>query len=225
MAGSRNRHGRPQGPKIAKHHKKSGVIRPRSKESIVGISPDMLKPRAITGGGLDAERVRLIRDFYARLPEEIFTYQEITKDVEYSFDTGKRRPILSKEVPENRTFIIDNVYFYATPIVGTGLVPAGSVEGAVETYLEIGNVVPVETESERLQSGVAQEKRAYFPFLNDRVGAREVTFSLYAKRGRTVTAYYFNRFATPVPLRTIGVRVEGWMIDSNAFEEILEQQI
>jgi hypothetical protein len=121
---------------------------------------------------------------------------------------------------------VDNVLFYATPLFGSGLVPAGIIEPYVQCYFEVGNVVPVGIETERAIAGAATiETRAYFPFLNDRVGAREVTFSLIAKSGRELSAYYINRGGiSPIPLNTIGVRVEGWLADSNIIEEILEQQ-
>ncbi|MHC4119756.1 MAG: hypothetical protein ACYSWO_19840 [Planctomycetota bacterium] len=224
MAGSRNRHGRPQGPKISKPHKKRGIISPKAKERLVGIDESMLKPRAMRGGKKDTDRVRLIRDFFSRLPGDLLKYQEFARDISYSFALNKRTRIFEKQIPDDRTFVIDDVYFYATPLVGTGLIPEGTIEGAVETYFEVGNVVPVEIGSERTQTAVVPERRAYFPFLNDRVGPREVTFSVYAKRGSVITAYYINRFAPPVPIRTIGIRLEGWLIDSNAIEEILEQQ-
>lgn len=224
MAGSRNRHGLPQGPRFAKHHKNRGVISPKAKEDVVGITPEMVKSRPMSGGEADAKRVRIIRDFYSDLPDEIFTYQEVTKEVPYSFTLGRRVNIMEKQVPDDRTFVIDDVYFFATPLVGSGLVPAGSVEGSVQAFFEIGAIVPVEIDSTRLQPASLVENRAYFPFFNDRVGAREVTFSLYAKRGRIISAYYINRFPTPIPLRTVGIRIEGWLVDSNALEEILEQQ-
>jgi len=184
----------------------------------------MVQPKSMSGGVEDTDRVRLIRNFYSALPDDIFTYQEVVKEVEYSFMTNQRYNIMSKQVPDDRTFVIDDVYFFATPIIGTGLVPAGSVEGAVQAFFEIGGIDPVETDVTRRQPTSIAENRAYFPFFNDRIGARQVTFSLYAKRGRVFSAYYVNRTVPPIPLRTIGVRIEGWMVDSNALEEILEQQ-
>ena len=224
MAGSRNRHGRPQGPKTSKPHKNRGIISPKSKEPVGKVDITQLTPQPMRGGKHDTERVRNIRDFYSELPDSLIIYQELVEEVNYSFVNNQIIPILSKDTPDDRTFVVDNVYFFATPIVGVGLVPPGAIEGAVQAYFQIGNVVPVEINSTRIQVTGVPENRAYFPFFNDRVGAREVNFSIYAKRGRELKAFYINRTATPVPLRTIGVRVEGWMIDSNALEEILEQQ-
>jgi len=223
VAGPKNRHGRPQGT-ISKPHKQVGMINPQSKDAVFGIDREMLTPRPMRGGKDDTERVRLIRDFYSKLPDGLLIYQEIVQEVDFDFSLDQKRAIVAQTVPDDRTFIVDNVYFFATPLFGTGLVPTGAVEGAVQTFFQVGNVVPVEIRSTRLQPGLLAENRAYFPFFNDRVGAREVTFSLYAKRGRSLSAYYINRAFTPVPLRTIGVRIEGWMVDSNALEEIMEQQ-
>lgn len=223
MTSSKNRHGRPQGP-ISKPHKRTGIINPQSKDAVLGVDPKMLRPSPMRGGEGDSDRVRLIRDFYSKLPEGLLLYQEITREVDYDFTLNRQRIIISQTVPDDRTFIVDNVYFFAAPLFGTGIIPPGSVEGAVQAYFQIGNVVPVEISSTRLQPGLLSDNRTYFPFFNDRIGPREVTFSLYAKRGRNLTAFYINRAFTPIPLRTIGIRIEGWMIDSNAFEEILEQQ-
>jgi len=222
VAGSR--HGRPEGPKISKPHKERGIISPKAKMPIRGIDPGMLKPKRMSGGKGDADRVRLIRGFYSELPEGLFIYQELVEEVNYQFTLDQKFSILDQSVPDDRTFVVDNVAFFATPLFGTGLVAAGIIEGAVQPFFQIGNTVPVEISSTRLQPGGNVENRAYFPFLNDRVGSREVNFSLYAKRGRSLKAFYINRSFTPVPLRTIGVRIEGWMIDSNALEELLEQQ-
>lgn len=222
--GRSNRHGRPQGPKISKPHKDPGIISPKAKTPVVGIDPGMLKPKRMSGGKGDSDRVRLVRGFYSELPEGLFIYQELVEEVEYEFSLDQKFTILDQQVPDDRTFVVDSVSFFATPLFGTGLVATGSIEGAVQPFFQIGNTVPVEISSTRLQPGGIAENRAYFPFLNDRVGAREVTFSLYAKRGRSLRAFYVNRSFTPVPLRTIGIRIEGWMIDSNALEELLEQQ-
>lgn len=224
MVSSRNRHGRPQGPKVSKPHKERGLIAPKAKEPLGKIDPSRLKPQPMSGSKRDADRVRNIRDYYSELPDGLTIYQEIVEEVSYSFRQNEQIPIFSQNIPSDRTFVVDNVYFFATPLIGSGLIPPGTIEGAVQAFFQIGNVVPAEISSTRLQPGGVAENRAYFPFLNDRIGAREVNFSMYAKRGRDLKAFYVNRVATPVPLRTIGVRIEGWMIDSNAFEEILEQQ-
>lgn len=222
MAGSR--HGRPKGPKITKPHKERGIISPKAKMPIRGIDPNMLKPKRMSGNKEDSDRVRLVRGFYSNLTEGLLIYQELVEEVDYNFALNQKFTILDQQVPDDRTFVVDNVQFFATPLFGTGLVATGTIEGAVQPFFQIGNTVPVEISSTRLQPGGVSENRAYFPFLNERVGAREVNFSLYAKRGRSLKSFYVNRSFTPVPLRTIGVRIEGWMIDSNALEELLEQQ-
>lgn len=218
------RKGRTGGSIIPKAHKQTGIIKPNVKEPIRGLDPDLLRPKAMSGGVRDARRVRLVRDFYSELPENLSIYQELVEEVAYSFKLNERFNILTHSIPDDRTFVVDNVEFFATPLFGTGLVGAGEVEGSVQAVFQIGNVVPVEINTTRVQPGLPRENRAYFPFFNDRVGPREVNFSVFAKNGRELRAYYINRAFTPVPLRTIGVRIEGWMIDSNALEEILEQQ-
>jgi len=207
-----------------KPHKQRGIISPKSKQPIHGLDPEMLRPKAMRGGVKDADRVRIVRDFFSELPEGILIYQELVEEVPYNFKLNERMNILTKNIPDDRTFVVDNVEFFATPLFGTGLLAAGEVEGAVQAYFQIGSVVPVEISSTRVQPGLPVENRAYFPFFNDRVGAREANFSLFAKRGRELIAYYINRVFTPVPLRSVGVRIEGWMIDANALEELLEQQ-
>lgn len=199
-------------------------------EKLYGIDPEMIRAKPMSGGKEDAERVRIVKDFFARLPENLVIYQEHTKEVEHnSLRQEVRYNIFSYTIPENRTFFVDNVLFYATPLFGSGLVPAGVIEPYVQCYFEVGNVVPLGIRTERViatLAGPTIEARAYFPFLNDRVGAREVTFSLIAKSGRELSAYYINRGfgPSPIPLDVIGVRVEGWLADSNIIEEILEQQ-
>jgi hypothetical protein len=205
-------------------HKGSGIISPQSKDRVRGIDPKDLVSGPISGGRRDSDRVRIIRAFYSELPDNLSIYQEIVEEVTYDFALNERFNILSQSVPDDRTFVVDNIYFFARALFGTGLVPPGDIEGAVQPYFQIGNVVPVEISTTRVQPGLPVENRAYFPFLNDRVGAREVNFSVFAKRGRNLNAYYFNRAFTPIPLSTIGVRIEGWMVDANAIEEILEQQ-
>lgn len=224
--GFRKRYGVPVGSMIDKSHKKPGVIQPDIRSKVYGLDPDRLKPKPISGGKKDADRVRLVKDFFAELPENMVIYQEFTKEVVHNPSTQNLRyPILEHTIPDNRTLFVDNVLFYATPAFGSGLVPSGIIEQYVQCYFEIGKVVPVEIRTTRVQTGLTPDGRAYFPFLNDRVGAREVTFSLIAKSGRELNAYYINRGGpSPIPLATVGVRVEGWLVDSNIIEEILEQQ-
>lgn len=200
--------------------------KPGKSPDVYGIDPEMLRAKPISGSKADAKRTRIVKDFFARLPESIVIFQDVTGEVEHNpLRQEVRYNIFSYTIPENRTFFVDNVLFFATPSFGSGLVPAGTIEPYVQCYFEIGKVVPVGIETNRVLTGVSPNSRAYFPFLNDRVGAREVTFSLIAKSGRELSAYYINRGGvSPVPLRTIGIRVEGWLADSNIIEEILEQQ-
>lgn len=224
MGKFRDRHGRPAKPVGIKEHKRPGFIKSQAKAPVRGIDPDMLRPSPMSGSRKDSDRVRLVRNFYAQLPDEISIYQELVEEVVFNSALNQRYTIVSQRVPSDRTFVVDNVSFFATPLFGLGLVPAGSIEGAVQLTFQIGNVVPIEISTTRVQPGLPAENRAYFPFLNDRVGAREVNFSLFAKQGRDLTAFYVNRAISPIPLRTVGVRIEGWMIDSNAIEELMEQQ-
>lgn len=224
--GRKKRHGIPIGPLVRRDHKEPGIINPEVREKIYGLDPSRLRAKPISGGKKDARRVRLVKDFYSRLQDEQIVFVDLTDEVEFStVPLGRRFPILSFNVPSNRTLIIDNMYFFARAAFGLGeLLPPGVIEGSVQCFFEIGEVVPVEIRSSRVQTLLPSEDRAYFPFLGDRVGAREVEFSLYAKSGREVEAYYINRAVSPVPIGTVGFRVEGWLIDSNIIEEILEQQ-
>jgi len=199
---------------------------PTVPEPAYGISPEMIASAPISGGQADTQRVRIVKDFFARLPESVVIFQEHVAEVEHnSLRQEIRYNIFEYTIPENRTFFVDNVLFFATPLFGSGLVPEGVIEAYVQCYFEIGKVVPVGIESSRVIAGATTEARACFPFLNDRVGAREVTFSLIAKSGRKLSAYYVNRGGpSPIALATIGIRVEGWLADSNIIEEILGQQ-
>jgi len=178
----------------------------------------------ISGGKLDADRMRLIKGYFTTLPAETVVYQDVTREIDYTNTLDTRFQIVNYNVPENRTLIIDNVYFFATSRFGGGLIPAGLIEGSVQCFFDIGQSVPVEIQTDRVQIGVDQVNRAYFPFLNDRVGARESNFSFYAKSGREVGAYYINRWFPFIPVNTVGVRFEGWVLASNIFEEIMAQQ-
>lgn len=220
--GFRKRYGVPMGPITDKVKKAPGS---EFRNKVYGLDPDMLKAKPIRGGTQDAKRVRLVKDFFAELPDDVVIYQDFTEQVEYNIALNQRFQIFSHTIPANRTFFVDDVEFFATHAFGGGLVAAGIIEGLVQCYFEIGRVVPVEIRTTRVQPGLSLEDRAYFPFLNDRVGAREVTFSLIAKSGRELNAYYINRSTgSPIPLGGIGIRVQGWLADSNIIEEILEQQ-
>lgn len=221
--GFRKRYGVPMGPMIGKNQARSPGADVRDK--VYGLDPEMLRAKPMSGNRKDADRVRLIKSFFSQLPESMIVYQELTEEVAYDTTTNQRINILSHPIPENRTFFVDYIEFFAKAAFGAGLVPAGIIEGLVQCYFEIGKVTPVEIRTTRVQTGLPAENRAYFPFLNDRIGAREVTFSLIAKSGRELSAYYINRVTgSPIPLDGIGIRIEGWLVDSNIIEEILEQQ-
>lgn len=193
------------------------VVIPQSEEMKPGIKP-------LSGGILDAPRARVIKGYFTSLAPDMVIYQDRTLEVTYNAIFNQRIQIFSYNVPANRTLVIDNVYFFATSLFGNGLIPGGLIEGSVQCFFDIGQAVPVNIGTDRVQLGVDQAVRAYFPFLNDRVGARETTFGMYVKSGRQVGAYYTNLAFPFVPVATIGVRFEGWVLDSNIFEEILAQQ-
>jgi len=193
-------------------------------ENVPEITSEDFGIKPISGGIIDAPRARVVKGYFTQLPDEVVIYEDITREVIYNNAIGARNLIAEYNVPENRTLVIDNVYFFATPVFGLGLIPAGVVEGSLQCFFDIGKVVPVDISTNRVQPGVPADNRAYFPFLNDRVGTRESTFAFYVKSGREVGAYYINRGLPSVPINTVGVRFEGWIIDSNIFEEILDQQ-
>jgi hypothetical protein len=188
------------------------------------ITQQELGIKPLSGGVLDATRVRLIKGYFSTLPAETIIYEDITREVDYTGTLNTRFQVINYNVPENRTLVVDNVYFFATSRFGGGLIPAGLIEGSVQCFFDIGQSVPVEIQSDRVQLGVDPVYRAYFPFLNDRVGSRESNFSFYVKSGRELGAYYINRWFPFIPVNTIGVRFEGWVLASNIFEEIVNQQ-
>jgi len=183
-----------------------------------------LRGRALSGSKSDSDRTRNVKSFYEALPDRRPIYADITKETEYviPFVTPSRVVNIGRySVPDNRTLIIDDVVFFATPEFGLGLVAPGDIEGYVQFVFKIGGNVPVQVINGRLPAGNDQ---AGFPFLNDRIGAKEVTFSLYANTGQDIELSYINRAAPPVPLATVGARVRGWLIDTIMFEEIRQQQ-
>jgi hypothetical protein len=188
------------------------------------LDPDLMRPTPITGGRSDSDRSRIIRGFYSSLPEEKIITQDFTTEVAFTSTLNQKHQILSYSVPSDRSFFVDSIVFFATQAFGVGLIPSGIIEGAVQCYFEIGKVVPVGLRVSRIQAGLLVEQRAYFPLLNEDIGQTRTTFTLRAKSGREVDAYYINRVVAPIPVNTVGVRVRGWLIDSNIVEEILQQQ-
>lgn len=212
------------GPMFQKPGPEPGPITPSLLDEVPQITAEDFGIKPISGGVIDAQRARVVKGYFTQLPDELIIYEDITREVVYTNTLGARLQIFTFNVPENRTLVIDNVYFFATPVFGLGLIPSGVIEGSVQCFFDIGKVVPVDISTIRIQPFVPVDTRAYFPFLNDRVGAREVNFSFYVKSGREVGAYYINRGFPSLPINTIGVRFEGWIVDSNIFEEILDQQ-
>jgi hypothetical protein len=215
----------PVGPVFAKPGSAPGAVVSGPSQSVLPQGEDLnpgIKP--LSGGVLDARRVRAVKGYFSTLAPDTVIYNDQTREIDYNAALNRRIQIFGYNVPQNRTLVIDNVYFFANSLFGNGLVPAGLVEGSVQCFFDIGQAVPVDVGSDRVQLGVPQAVRAYFPFLNDRVGARESTFGMYVKSGRQIGAYYLNLGFPFVPLATIGVRFEGWVLDSNIFEEIMAQQ-
>jgi hypothetical protein len=183
-----------------------------------------LRGRPLSGSVSDSDRTRNVKAFYEALPDRRPIYADITKEVAYTvpFITPSRIAVIGRySIPENRTLVIDDVQFFATPEFGLGLVAPGDIEGAVQFVFKIGGNVPLLVVNGRLPAGNDQ---AGFPFLNDRVGAREVTFSLYAHTGQDIELSYINRAVPTIPLATVGARIRGWLIETIMFEEIRQQQ-
>jgi hypothetical protein len=216
----------PVGPVFTKLGPTSGSLAAPAPSPVVLPNTEELRPgiKPLSGGLLDAQRIRLIKGYFTSLSPDMVIFEDQTREVDYNATPNRRFQIFTYAVPQNRTLVIDNVYFFATSLFGGGLIPGGLIEGSLQCFFDIGQAVPVNVGSDRVQLGVDQAIRAYFPFLNDRVGTRESTFGMYVKSGREVGAYYINVGFPFVPVATVGARFEGWFLDSNIFEEILGQQ-
>lgn len=199
---------------------KSQVLEP-SKDYL---DPRQLRARPLTGSPLDADRVRTIKAFYEALPDKRILYLDVMREVPYSAALNRKTVIFREPVPSARIFVVDDIQFYAWPMGGGAPLAAGIIEGAVQFTFAIGKTAPVDVNTTRVQTGLPATEGGYFPFLNQRVGAEEVTFSVFAKTGQPIEAFYTNRVASPVSLRTVGARIRGWMADVSILEEILEQQ-
>jgi hypothetical protein len=199
---------------------KSVVLEPSSDF----LDPKELRARPLSGGPLDADRTRIVKGFYQALPDKRVLYLDVMKEVSYDATLNRRLNIFKIPVPSARIYVIDRVEFYAWPVGGGAPLGPGIIEGAVQFGFLVGKTAPVDITTQRIQAGLQPNDGAYFPFLNDRVGATQVTFSLSATTGQPLEAYYLNRVASPVALRTVGARMRGWMGDVSILEEILEQQ-
>lgn len=214
----------PIGPVFQKMGPTSGLNAPPAPVTLTSIDKSIMDVKPLSGGLIDAQRARVIKGYFTNLAPEMVIYEDRTMEIAYNATLNQRFQIYNYNVPQSRTLVIDNFYFFATSQFGNGLIPAGFIEGSVQCFFDVGQAVPVQVGSERVQLGVPADMRAYFPFLNDRVGARETTFAMYVKSGRQVGAYYMNLAFPFIPVATIGIRFEGWVMDSNIFEEIMQQQ-
>lgn len=188
------------------------------------LDPRELRARALSGSALDASRTRVVKGFYDALPDKRILYLDVMKEVSYDATLGRKINIFKVDIPEARMFVVDSIEFYAWPAGGGAPLPPGIIEGAVQFNFTIGKTAPVDITTQRIQAGLPLTDGGYFPFLDDRVGATEVAFSLLAKTGQPLEATYRNRVASPIALRTVGARLRGWMADMTILEEILEQQ-
>jgi hypothetical protein len=119
----------------------------------------------ISGGTDDSQRSRIIKAFYERLPDERIIYIDITGEQPHVTALGQKQIIFNRVIPEARTFVLDSVKFFARTAVGQALIPAGTVEGALQCFFTIGSVGQARLNTTRVQAGAALAERAYFPFL------------------------------------------------------------
>jgi len=166
---------------------------------------------------------RVVQGFYLSLsnPDAIRYFDALTQA---AFDTTENIKIslFSYQVPPSRILMIDNVYFFATSAIDGSMIDSGIIEGYVEPYFTVGDAIPVEINT--LRSSITNQRRAYFPFLNQRVGSQQTTFNLFAKSGQELKAYYINTNPTPIAVSEIGIHVQGWLANDIILQEILEQQ-
>jgi hypothetical protein len=199
--------------------------------SVPKVAPNMkipdtpaLRAKPVSGGIQDTDRVRIVKGFYANISDARVFNLDVTDERAFDDSLNQEFDILTYTVPEARMVFIDSIEFFARPVAGNGLIPAGIVEGAVELYFTIGGVVPLTLSSVRTQPGLQRRQRSFVPFLNSNIGPTQFTFSLQAKTGQLIRAYYFNLIASPVAIRYIGARIRGWSAETSIMGEILEQQ-
>jgi hypothetical protein len=108
------------------------------------------------------------------------------------------------------------------------LVPPGILEPTTHFFFTVDNVVPFHLETRRQIPNLptAPQPESYFPFVGDRVGAKEVTFSVFVKADQTLRCFYeIVRLPQNInPLVSYGARIRGWEADQTILQEILEQQ-
>jgi hypothetical protein len=213
-------------PKVARP---SGPTNLRGSQKFVRDEPkkvlrEDIRAKPVSGGQADTERVRIVRGYYSNIADQRIQNLDMTD--EQTFDTTLNQDIniFTYNIPEARVAFIDSIVFFARPMVGVGLIPAGIIEGAVECYLSIGGVVPLTLNTVRAQPGVRRRQRSFVPFLNQNVGPTQFNFSLQAKTGQQIRTYYRNIAVSPLAVRYIGARIRGWIGDVSIIEEILEQQ-
>jgi len=167
--------------------------------------------------------VNIARGFYSILsnPDAVRYFDALTQSA-FRTDENVKTTLFSYTIPASRILMIDNVYFYATSGIDGSIIDSGLVEGYVEPYFTIGDAIPAEILT--LRDSITDQRRAYFPFLNERIGSQETTFNLFAKSGQELKAYYINTNPSPVAIAEIGIRVQGWLADDIILQEILEQQ-
>jgi hypothetical protein len=191
-----------------------------------------LRGRPVSGGVADARRSRLVKEFYARLPDPRVVYLDITEERLLDVTLNRQQPLIERTVPESRVWIIDSIEFFSLYRADLPseyrLVPPGWLEPFIHCYFTIDNVVPLHLETRRQVPNLptAPQPESYFPFLYERVGATEVTFSIFATADQEIRCYYeVIRTPLPVPaLLSMGARIRGWESDVTIFREILEQQ-
>jgi hypothetical protein len=195
------------------------------------LTPGDLHGRPVSGGVSDSRRNRLVKDFYGRLPDPRIIYLDITEERIPIATLNIKNPLLERTVPESRVWIIDRIEFFAMYRAGLPsdyqLVDPGILEPTTHFFFTVDHVVPFHLETRRQipNLGVAAQPESYFPCLGDRVGATEVTFSVFVKADQTIRCYYENvRASNITPLVSMGTRIRGWEADQTILQEILEQQ-
>lgn len=188
------------------------------------VDGDSLRAKPLSGGPQDTERVRIVKGFYSNISDARILNLDVTDEQIFNTALNQEFTILSYTVPEARMVFLDSIVFFARPVAGVGLIPAGIIEGAVELYFTIGGVVPLTLSAVRLQPGLRRRQRSFIPFLNANIGPTQFNFTLHAKTGQEIRAYYSNLIAPAIPVRYIGARIRGWSGEVSIMEEILEQQ-
>ena len=199
------------------------------------ITTEEMKGSPLSGGPRDAQRVRLIKDFYSKLPDQRVIYLDFTDEIRYPLNPvpGTEYVITDFEVPASRSWIIDDVRFFgiytedAGPPIKYALIPSGWIESFEHFFFTIDNVVPLHLQTKRVNPTIPPpvSQEAYFPFLNETIGALEANFSLFVQPGQRIKGHFLNAAINPLTtLHSVGVRIRGWEADVSILDEILEQQ-